>query len=205
MIKFIGDLSKADAEVLKAAAEKYSSILEFGCGASTQIFAKYRQQGAEVVSIDTSIEWIDKTVDNLRILGIDPNSIELCDFNSFIPLLVTDAWKNVKYNFIFNDGVDALRRPFAIQIWPFLSVGGTLAFHDTRRPHDFRNVLEVLAQFQNEIGRVEFNIAGSNITLIEKTLPKPYDNWQITEKKEPWMLGYGPIPEYYKEIMKESI
>lgn len=200
MIKYIGDISAMDALVLKELAETHDSILEFGCGASTQVMAKYKKEDTLLVSIDTSQDWIKKTRDNLNLLGIKDTNIFFDDYLATVGTL-TDL---DKFDFIFDDGVDALRRAFAINIWPHLKVGGILAMHDTRRAHDFRNVLEILAHFQNEIGEVVFNICGSNITTIQKIPPQPYDNWQIRENREPWMLGYGEIPDYYKKLMKES-
>lgn len=201
MISYIGDISSADAEVLKEAAETHDKILEFGCGASTQVLAKYGR-GTKLVSIDTDEGWINKTSENLDIFGTKKN-VEFHEYYTFMGSILGYA-ENASYQFIFDDGADSLRRAFAINTWPFLSLGGIMALHDTRREHDFRNVLEILAHWQPEIGRVVFNVAGSNITLIEKVEPKYYDNWQITEKKEPWILGYGEIPSYYKEIMQKS-
>lgn len=203
MIKYIGDISKADAALLKVQASlpHYKSILEFGCGASTQVIAKYKDKETKFVSIDTSKEWIDKTVDNLQYLGINPDIVEFCEYNLYMPLLPTIG---DKFDFVFDDGVDSHRREFAIRVWPYIKVGGALGFHDTRRAHDFRNVLETLANFQNEIGAVIFNANDSNITLVYKIAPRPYDNWQISENRQPFELGYGDIPEDYKKLMKES-
>ena len=58
MIEYIGDISKADALVLKELAENATAILEFGCGASTQVMSVYTKN--RIISIDTSQEWIDK-------------------------------------------------------------------------------------------------------------------------------------------------
>lgn len=200
MIKYIGDISWADASVLKEMVETHHTILEFGCGASTQVMAKYKSNGSSFRSIDTSKEWIDTTIKNLQLLDISTFSVEFQQYEDFF----SQVSPNDQYDFIFNDGGDSLRRAFAVNIWPHLATNGILAFHDTRRPHDFRNVLEILATFQNEIGAVYFNTNGSNITTIQKVTPKPYDNWQIRENKEPWMLGYGEIPDYYKKLMKQS-
>lgn len=201
MIKYIGDISMMDAQVLCQMAQEHHTILEFGCGASTQVIAKYKANSSSFRSIDTSQEWIDKTIQNLGLLGISSFSVEFEQYEDFMGKLKPEN----QYDFIFDDGADSLRKDFALKIWPHLATHGHLALHDTRRPHDFRNVLEILATFQNEIGAVYFNTNGSNITTIQKVQPKPYDNWQIRESKEPWMLGYGEIPAYYKKLMKESI
>jgi predicted O-methyltransferase YrrM len=184
MIPFIGDISKADAEVLKNFAEISDNILEFGCGASTQVMAKYKRKGGSITSIDTDHGWIYKTKSNIQLLSI-PDIVDYYEYNDFL-----NNYSKKEYDFIFDDGVDSLRREFAIKIWPHLKVGGLIAFHDTRRGHDFRNVLEVLAHFQDEIDHVFFNAEDSNITCVYKKKPAPYDNWQISENKKPWMLGY---------------
>jgi len=202
MIAYIGDISIIDAGLLRSIAQlKRGNFLEFGCGASTQVLAKYKREGTEFISIDTSGEWIAKTKENLQYLGIDSSTVQFDTYDRFMQEV---AQKGKMFDFIFDDGVDHLRREFAIRIWPYLSPGGLMAFHDTRRAPDFRNVLEILAQFQNEVTEARFNFADSNITYVFKGTSAPYDNWQITEKREPWMLGYGEIPEYYKEIMKNS-
>lgn len=203
MIKYIGDISKADAELLRYMAEDFDNILEFGCGASTQVIAKYLKEDSAFLSIDTSIDWIDKTVENFDLLGIGiRDKVDLVPYEHFFNVLLKS--EEEKFDFVFNDGADNLRREFAIKIWPHIKVGGCIGFHDTRRGHDFRNVLEVLAQFQNEICDVEFNARSSNITLVFKKEAEPYDNWQISENRQPFELGYGPIPEDYKKLMWKS-
>lgn len=195
MIKYIGDISKNDALVLQEMAKAHTKMLEFGCGASTQILTKYKPQNHIFVSIDTSWEWINKTMQNLELFGLSFIGDQV-HFRSWDEFLSREP-ENAPYDFIFDDGVDHLRREFAIKIWPHLKVGGVLAFHDTRRAPDFRNVLEVLAHFQDEIGKVEFNYKSSNITLVYKKEAEPWTNWQIDEKKEPWMLGYGAPPQEF--------
>ncbi len=202
MIPYIGDISQNDAKVLAFYAEMATSILEFGCGASTQVLAAYTS--GTLTSIDTESSWMEKTENNLNLLveGWD-EKVEFHNYNSYM--------KNVEaspitgnFDFIFDDGADSLRREFAIKIWPKLAVGGVLAFHDTRRGPDFRNVLEVLAHYMTEVKNVYFNYADSNITCILKKAPEPYDNWQISEKREPWQLGYGLPPQEFIDSLKKE-
>src|SRR5258706_1824903 len=204
MIPYIGDISKNDAFVLQEYASSADSILEFGCGASTQVMASSVVVDATgivpvIISIDTEPSWIEKTKENLKILGVN-KEVHFYDYRDFIDHILIDK----PFDFIFVDGVDSLRREFAIKIWPFLQVGGVMAFHDTRRGHDFRNVLEVLATFQDEIGEVKFNTLQSNITVIRKKPAAPYDNWQISEKKKPWQLGYGDPPQEFIDSLKKE-
>lgn len=195
MIPYIGDVSKADAEVLAYYAAKSKNILEFGCGASTQIMSF--NTGSNILSVDTEFLWIDKTRGNLDLLGIGEN-VRFEDYGVFMRDLNNTAISR-EYDFVFDDGADHLRVDFARIIWPHIKIGGRLAFHDTRRFHDFANALGLLAYYQNEIDKVYFNTAKSNITIIQKKIAEPYDNWQISENKEPWQLGYGEVPEEIKE------
>lgn len=203
LIPYIGDVSKNDALVLKEMAETHERIMEFGVGASTQILGHYAKDNC-LYSIDTSEEWMEKTLHNINLLGIAKETAFLMtEYYQSMETFSTPSHE-CTYDFIFDDGVDHLRREFAIKIWPYLEVGGVLAFHDTRRAPDFRNVLEVLAHYQDEVGRVEFNYKSSNITLVWKKEPEPYSNWQIDECKEPWMLGYGDPPQEFIESLKQE-
>lgn len=202
MIPYIGDISEADARVLQILVMSKHNTLEFGCGASTQVLAAYVGDDPEwkVTSIDTSQEWMDKTKSNLLLLDIK-KEVKFEEYHQFMQSLST---LKPQYDFIFDDGVDHLRRDFAIQIWPFLAVGGTIAFHDTRRAPDVRNVLEVIAHYQDEIDHVHFNVSGSNITIVRKKKAQPYENWQITENRLPWQLGYSePDLEYIKNYKED--
>jgi predicted O-methyltransferase YrrM len=198
MIEYIGDISKKDATVLRMYAQTSNNILEFGCGASTQVIANYVSKEARITSIDTEEAWIEKTRSNIKVLGIK-NHVNFLNYNTFMDHILVD----IHFDFIFDDGADSLRREFAIKMWPYLAVGGVIGFHDTRRGPDFRNVLEVLAHYQNEVDDVAFNVWGSNITMIWKKVAEPYDNWQITEKREPWQLGYGELPEEFINKFKK--
>lgn len=199
MIPYIGDISKNDAIVLQECANNATSILEFGCGASTQVLAACTT--GLMLSIDTEQSWMDKTQENLKILRIENPNVHFQDYYRYMKNAEVNPIVG-NFDFIFDDGADSLRREFAIKIWPKLAVGGVLAFHDTRRGHDFRNVLEVLATFQDEVGRVYFNYLNSNITLVVKKISQPYDNWQITEKREPWQLGYNTPPQSFIDSLK---
>jgi roadblock/LC7 domain-containing protein len=193
MINYIGDISKEDACVLAHLAESSSFILEFGVGASTQVLSAYADN--PIVSLDTSKEWIERTRINLGLLKIE-NSPAIFHYETIIDHLV--GYPNLAFDLIFDDGVDELRREFAIHSWRSLKVGGILALHDTRRLQDIQNVCAVIENFGNEIEKVLFNYQHSNITLIYKKEYEPYENWQITEKKEPWQLGWAEIPEGVK-------
>jgi predicted O-methyltransferase YrrM len=183
MIPYIGDISKNDAELLKNLAEQAESILEFGCGASTQVLSEYSK--LPIISIDTSQEWIDKTKKNIDLLEIK-NKPSFYLYNEYMNQSLVP-----QFDLIFDDGVDDFRKDFALKIWPCLRVDGILAFHDTRRWQDARNVCHVLEQVYNEVYDVKFNYNHSNITLITKKIKEDWVNWQEVENRLPWQLGWG--------------
>lgn len=193
MIPYIGDISKADALVLKKWAEASTSILEFGCGASTQVLSKYANH--KIISLETDEVWIDKTKKNIKLLEIE-NEPEFHEYHSYQP--------TKQFDFIFNDGVDKYRRDFCFLYWKYLEVGGVLALHDTRRWQDYKNVIDFINAKYNEISKIELNDARSNISLIHKKKHQPYENWQEVEKKEQWEIGYGdPDIQKIKQRLKQ--
>lgn len=173
-MQYIGDLSRNDFLILKELASNSTNILEFGVGASTQIILNYTF--GKVTSIDTSDEWIQLTKKNLEYLNIN-KPIDFQKYEDFRPNIDT------KYDFVFNDGIDALRNNFGILIFENLKVGGVLAYHDTRRSIDIKNVSNLINKYHNEIDLIEINKNQSNITLIRKKNYEPYENWNIVEEK----------------------
>ena len=182
--KWIGDLSREDAQVLIECCELDeidSSILEFGSGGSTQIFAQCMP--ASVLSIETDPEWIKRTQDHLAKLN-EKTPVSFCSY---------EAYKNIiedqKFDLIFVDGVDNLRREFAIATWKNLSDDGVMIFHDTRRFNDFQNAAWVAQLHFNEIKKIEVNYLGSNMTVIFKKPYAGYVDWNYTEDKPLWAYG----------------
>ena len=179
MIDYIGDISKADAEALSRWAQGNPKILEFGMGASTQVLSHYTH--GKVISLETEPVWIEKTAKHLQRLGIPENKWELQSYEWF-----NSNWlkfeKDKTWDFVFDDGVDHLRRVFGLQVWDSIKIGGWLALHDQRRKHDFDNAMAIINEYWLEVGTVHFNHAHSNITFIQKKAPEPYENWQISEQ-----------------------
>lgn len=181
-IKFIGDLSLEDADVLAGHAQNSKSILEFGVGGSTQVMA---QCGADHMRcVDTDQAWIEITAKRLTQL------------KNATPVMFTTYTTNFaeQYDLILVDGVDHLRREFAINTWQYLKSGGVMLFHDTRRFQDFQNAAWVAQLYFNEISSIDVNArasngCSSNITVLHKKTLEPYVNWNHTENKPAWAYG----------------
>lgn len=194
MIFYIGDISIQDAFVLKMLAENSINALEFGCGASTQVIRHYSK--GSVRSVDTEQIWIDRTKRNLQLLGINTN----VDFFLYGDNPITDR----KYDFIFSDGLPELRLDFAMKHWDMLSPNGVLAFHDTRREHDFNLCLQLMQAKCHEIESAMFNVHDSNITVIHKRKPIFYDDWNKTEMRLPWQYGHADIDINQFKILRDE-
>lgn len=181
-VAFTGDLSLQDADVLAFHALDSNSILEFGAGGSTQIFAQCGQE--KVISIETSPEWVEKTLLNLSKID-DKCEVSFYEYQ-------TDF--SDQFDLIFVDGVDHLRADFAENTWKNLKVGGFMIFHDTRREHDFRNAMQLVFKHFNEISTIEVNAKASdgkssNMTVICKKDHEGYVDWNQSENKPLWAYG----------------
>lgn len=186
MIPYVGDLSRLDAELLRRLAERSDRVLEFGCGASTQIFAAYAR--GTVDSVDTEAIWIERTKRQLQALEI-PRAVTFHPYQAFT---VSGA-----YDLIFVDGLNELRLPFALMTWPALAVGGAMSVHDTRRTRpygkaalsDVQCVCAILEAHALEIDTVAMNQANSNTTVIVKRLLLAYEDYNAIEGRTPRQLG----------------
>ena len=178
---YIGDLSKIDASVIAEYARNAKSVLEFGIGGSTQIFAQCCPLDAEILCLDTSKEWIEFTKEVFKDLQID-RQITILNYNQLSKI------KGKSFDIIFDDGLGRERLNFAFNMWPLLNPnGGKMIFHDTRRPNDIKNVCKVMEAFYNQISMAELNKNHSNISILTKKPPEPYVNWNRTEDKQNWM------------------
>ena len=195
-MKYIGDISIADAKVLARLGEA-CEVLEFGMGGSTQVLA---QESFHVISIETDPLWLARTRTNLDALGVDQAQYDLIPYFKW-PEFVRPL--NKKFDVVFVDGVDEMRLPFAIMAFPFIKEGGIMAFHDTRRQPDMQNFLNTILHFHNEIRDVKLNWLSSNISLFTKKKLEGYVNWNETEKKEPWMAGAEPPPINWPKMVEE--
>lgn len=193
--KFVGDLNESDAAVLTKYAQFARTILEFGAGGSTQIFAQASRPRSRITSIETDAKWIAITKQRLGKLHVAGK----CEFATYT------TWKSRPHptvcDLVFVDGAWPLRREFALAAWPLLSENGVMLFHDTRRAKDVSNVLALIAGRFEEIGAVSFNEPAngstSNVTAIRKKRRESYVNWKRTEKKPAWKYGVGSVPEEF--------
>jgi hypothetical protein len=182
-IRFIGDLSLEDADVLAKYGKQASSILEFGVGGSTQIFAQCIPNS--LISVDTDESWVDAT--NHKLFQIDEKIAPV--FLMYDEPLYID-----RYDLIFVDGLSSLRLDFAQKTWEKLNAGGVMIFHDTRRFEYFKDVAWIAQLYFNEIENIEINAKASNdkssnMTVIKKKQAEPYVNWNYTEGKPLWAYG----------------
>jgi predicted O-methyltransferase YrrM len=187
MVRYIGDLSKQDVKVLVEFSTRSKNILEFGVGGSTQVMAQSTK--GNITSVDTSIEWINLTKDNLNILGITKD----------VSFVIYDDWKrrnyNTKYDMIFNDGISNLRQEFMELTWDLLKVGGHMIFHDTRVNVHKDTIIDLYIKKWSEIEHILVNTDDSNMTVIKKKRHTPYVNWNKKEGREAWMRGTGNRPD----------
>jgi spermidine synthase len=181
--KFIGDLSLQDADVLVSYGKRSAKILEFGVGGSTQLFAQCKPQ--ELFSVETDPTWVDLTKTRLDKIE-DKTMPSFLTYNEFPSVTQTH-----KFDLIFVDGVDNLRRDFAIKTWAALKDDGVMIFHDTRRHQDFQNAAWVAQLYFNELEWIDVNarasdFKSSNMTVLCKKPHEPYVNWNHAEDKPLW-------------------
>jgi len=180
--KFVGDLSLQDADILVQYASQSKLILEFGSGGSTQLMSQCNAE--KIISVETNRKWIQQTKNNLKQINSD-TVVEFSEYSTQF---------QDQYNLIFVDGIDGLRRQFAIETWKNLSTNGVMIFHDTRRFQDFQNAAWVAQLYFNEIKQIDVNAVASdgissNMTVIHKKAHEPYVNWNHTENKPQWAYG----------------
>jgi precorrin-6B methylase 2 len=169
-LRYIGDISRQDAQILATSAGTARRILEFGVGGSTQILAQVAPPDATVITVETSPEWMQRTLENLQRFQIETH-VEFLKYESWLTANVG------LMDLVFVDGRDDLRAAFAVRAWRFLRVGGVLLIHDTRRRNDANYALEFAKRHYLEIESVVLNARASNITMITKKMSEPYVDW----------------------------
>lgn len=179
-IKFIGDLSLEDADILAKYGKQSKNILEFGVGGSTHIFCQCNAD--KIISLETDLSWIDITTQRLDQINVNKSLYSILEYNELSNI-------NDTFDLIFVDGVDGLRLDFAVKTWSMLKIGGVMIFHDTRRLKDFLNVTNLLKQIFLEVSKVDINTNNSNMTIIHKQALQEYVNWNRVENKKAYTYG----------------
>ena len=187
MVKFIGDVSLEDCELLIRYTKGKRDVLEFGVGGSTQIMAQVKSGEGQFVSVDTDPVWICATEERLEKLKVR-DKVRFTSYTNWY-----DECKNSKFDVVFDDGIDLLRRQFGLDSWQLLKDDGVLIFHDTRRSADFANAMCVAQTYFLEIEHIavneKVNGVASNLTILKKKKRDDYVNWNNVEGKQPYEYG----------------
>jgi predicted O-methyltransferase YrrM len=196
---YIGDVSKTDALVLQKYAKLSSSVLEFGPGASTQIIAQSMKEEGTIDSFETEQKWIDLNIKTLQELDCSNK----CSFHLYKCLSPFIEDNVNSYDLVFVDGLNELRLEFALSAWSTLKVGGVMIFHDTRKQPFATIISKVLEKHFEEIESIKVNELDSNMSVITKTPPHLFDNWNSNGKRLPWM--WTPLkdkPSNWRQILE---
>lgn len=192
-MKYIGLLSIQDAAVLEKYGRWAGKTLEFGMGGSTMIFA---QCGTQLWSMETDQDWIERTRHNLDLLKVDPSKYRMLPYTRNL-----EGCTGELFDLVFVDGTAEGRFPFAYEAFKRLKMGGWMLFHDTRWKPDFRNMLDTIMVYQNEISDIKLNMDHSNISGLQRKPDEPYYKWEDVEGRAPWMYGTVSTPENWPDLM----
>lgn len=200
-MKYLGDISRQDVMVLARLARQADSLLEFGVGGSTQVLAQAKPWGARLIGVETDPQWIQRTREVLGRLPVNPNTCAFLSYSEWLTQAARLAQQHGLWDVVFIDLVDELRLAAAESAWPWLKLQGILAFHDTRRAADVRNLLQFVDRHYLEISRIDLNTESSNISLIYKKISEPYQNWNAAEQRAPWQRGVElPPPDWPERL-----
>ena len=204
-LKWVGALSLEDADVLAKFGKESTSILEFGVGGSTMIFAQTLINKGSVISLDTSTLWITEVKKRMSLIGKHaPVEFHLIED---IPLLKASG---CNFDLIFIDGRGVQRLEIALSTWEMLTPNGVMLFHDTRKQQDVLMVQDFIVQKITDIECVQYNIPASNgkdscITVITKRqLPFQMHRYQYIDQqseeeyRELWT--FGRMEDYSLEL-----
>lgn len=198
-IKWVGDLSLQDADLLAMYGRQATRVLEHGCGGSTMILA---QTAPSVVSYENVPKWKDVVEQRLSNLNLHHKAI-IIGQNSIEPFY--NLVKDYTFDLAFIDGEAKYRVSFIKKLWNTISDEGYVLFHDTRRDINVYKAarktyrtdltaIEILKLFPHEVGEIVFNVRASdgvksNITIIKKEKQPVYEDWQRQENKPKWAYG----------------
>jgi len=199
---FIGSLSIQDAIIFSKQVENCQKVLEFGCGASTQIIAQCSNKDSLIYSVDTNQKWMDGVKEFIT------NEMSINKNISFVSFENKNSIKEKDFDLIFDDGLAKNRLDFALWSWSKLkSNNGKLIIHDTRRPGEINLVSTIFQKYGNEISNISVNPNHSSLTIITKKELEPYSDWNVVEKRQSWMqsIFVDKRPENWKEIIKNKV
>lgn len=185
--RYIGDLSRADMQVLAEYAMTHRRVLEFGAGASTQILALRGDQNAAFYCVETEQSWIDRTSDNCRRLG--------ARHPIYLSWLGWQQLQAQEFDLVFNDGLLELRDEFASRAWRMLGEGGSLLWHDCRAATSSRDIVTFVGENYAEIESVSLSYRESNIAVIRKRVAIREGNWHEHER-----LADGAVATFPREV-----
>lgn len=193
-LKWVGDLSLQDADLLAMYGKKSESVLEFGIGGSTMIFG---QTCKNVLSIETEPDWIELM--QTRLNSIDCQHVQLMPYSEYLPYLKNSG---ITFDTIFVDCHTSRRAATIKHSWRFLKEGGSLLIHDTRKSLKYKDIQHPYATifpflFEThfvDIRKIDICAEASdgersNTTVITKGRIPDYVNWQTTENKPQWAYG----------------
>jgi hypothetical protein len=195
MKKFVGDLSLQDAELLERYVARAKAVLEFGVGGSTQIIAQSIPEGAKFASIDTDPSWMRSR----GIASASSASRTAATFSRTTGGCGGDE-RVAPVRYYLDDGVDHLRRQFALDSWVLLEPGGFMLFHDTRRFGDFVNVAWVMQSSSKRSRRCiaisAWTGGAATSPLSRRSRARRISTGNHSENKPLWMYGgFGPVPD----------
>ncbi len=196
-VKWVGDLSLQDADIIAYYSKQSTWALEHGSGGSTMIMSHF----CNVISFEHDDKWKHTVRKRLDLIS-NKKITHVLNEQQFYNHLRNNHYQ---FDLMFVDGRVIDRRPFIDGYWNQLIDGGYLLIHDTRKivsKHTFERHIhrtdlipnDIINMFPNEIGEVYFNKkdsngVASNITAIKKEVQPLYDNWQDKENKPSWAYG----------------
>lgn len=193
-LRWVGGLWLEDADILAGVGRESKNILEFGVGGSTMVFS---QTAGRVVTIDTSLKWINVVKERMALL----------DSHSPVEYYIDTDWpliqaSNEQYDAAFIDGLSKRRLEFALKFWPLIKPGGCLMFHDTKKQQDLLVVQDFICNNFTTIETVGYNIAASNgessnITKITKRIePVAIHRHRYLDMDDRPLWVWGRIEDY---------
>ena len=112
-------------------------ILELGSGFTSYVLRRYREEhgGVTVLSVDNNEEWLGKTAEFLRDVGIGDDGLILLDD-------LDETAVEREYDLVFNDVLGTLRADMTAAAMRYRSPEGIVVVDDANREPDRRSVMK---------------------------------------------------------------